>query len=369
MAITSVTEHWEGSSSQTRGAIIDTDTTTITTKWIVETDNALDQADTIRRHFRATSTLPYAGRTLLYGNDINSDLICNGLNIVKRTTSRTIWDVEAEFESRSSSGFPAGTANIPTGSEFAPLELEISSSKLSVPVERAIYLAGFEGKADITRNRMDDTVEDFVNAGGAFGKEKKGVDRGGPVCNSAFVNFDPPAEKELTMRVFRITASYPVWDRQFWKPYNGVINSDEILAQHGRLRFSEQWSWHTIRVDSINARPALGSRGTPYWRVTVELWENPNGWDLSLPDRGIDRRCWVGDDNGRGGTYVAADFQDGMGRTSPILEADGQNRISEPVLLDGNGQPLAEDKPPVYVWYQIYDEVPLNPLLKDLGSR
>lgn len=357
MAITSVSNHWEGSTGSGRGYSPSTGSEMYDTKYIVQTDDANDQVDTILKHFKHTGTLPYYGRTYSYANDQNSSIICVGLTAEKRESSRFIWDVTAHYESRSTASgeFPKGGDIEFLGNEFKPLEIDSFDTSISIPVEQARYVQGFRGKAHQAVNK-------------AFGQF--------PITNSAFITYDPPVEREVDICVYRFTASYEIWDGPLWRKWRGVVNKSPVAFEHPGYRFRDEWLLRKARVQSITGRPDVGVRGTPYWRITFEFWVLPSPvffeeqmrWTKVLVDRGIHRRAWVGDYDGNGGVYDENDFQDGMGRSEKILGPDGEP-IDEPVLLDGNGQPLKEGEKPVWVEWQIYEEMELQPLLADILSR
>lgn len=356
MGITSVTHHWEGSSGEGRGSTASDGTFSYETKYIVQTDDANDQVDTVFKHFRNTGTLPYYGRSYTYANDTNSSIICTGLSAEKRESSRFIWDVTVHYESRSgSSEFPGGgEVTLPSGRGFDKLEIDVSETSLTIPVEQAAYIQGFVGKAH-------QNVKKFPIW---------------PVMNSAFVTYDPPLEREIDICVYRFTASYETWDGPLWRKWRGVVNKIPVVFEHPGFRFRDSWELQKARIQSITGRPAISTHGEPYWRITFEFWvlpnptfeERPMRWTKLVVDRGIHRRAWVADDDGNGGQWEEADFQDGMGRSEKILGPDGEP-IDEPVLLDGNGQPLQEGERARWIEWQVYEEQDIQPLLADIFRR
>ena len=366
MSVSTVTEHWEGSTGQGRGTVSALGTANYTAKYIVQTSDASDQVDTIFKHFKNTSSLPYYGRSFIYANDQNSDLLCVGIGATKRDTSRFIWDVEAEYESRALNNWPAGETtkgSAGLGDEYLPLAIECGSTQISIPVEQAVYHTGMQSRSHSIRREMN------KNGPVQVGVNKIGFQAGGPVCNSAFVNFDPALEMEIDIDIVRVTASYLSWQGETWRNWRGMVNSQDVRLVHIGLHFFDAWEKTKVRVHSINGNPERSTKGRLYWRVTVEFWNNPLSWRDFIVDRGLVRLADVGSYNARGGTYATTDYQNAQGRHEDIIGPESQTAITEPVLLDGFGQPLKPGNAAVYIEYQKYEETDLNPLMRDIGRR
>ena len=366
MSVTTVTTHWEGSTGQGKGNNPALGTVTYQTKWIVQTNDALDQVNTVLNYFRNDSTLPYYGRSFRYGNDVNPDVICIGLGAEKRESNRFIWDVTAEYETQAGSGFPAGTGSSALPEDFEPIEMDVSETSVTIPVYIARYHSGGKGAFHANRTKMNNDEADFLRGRPAFGG---GLLKGGPVVNSANVIYDPPLEMEVDIEIVRITASYAEFEGNLWWQWRGHVNEAAGALTHRRLKYSNYWAKQTARVHSIGGRPTVSNKNRLYWRITFEFWINPLTWRDFIPDRGLLRAAGSGDVNGRGATYSSTDILNGMARTEPIKGPDQLTDITEPVLLDGNGQPLDKGYPPVYLEYQKYGERDFNPLLLDIGRR
>jgi hypothetical protein len=185
----------------------------------------------------------------------------------------------------------------------------------------------------------------------------------GAVLNSASVPFDPPLEREHSILIlsFKVNVSGIPWffgdDAFRWE---NRVNSQPFNVQASNYfmpvpYISDDYGG-AARVASV--RPVRKRQGgIIYWEVTTEMeidfiW----GWRQHVVDRGMQRRACAGDPDGEGGTISQTDIQAGDAAHAPIIGQDG-HPLTEPVLLDGNGQPLDVcNEEPVYLTYRTYDE-------------
>ena len=133
------------------------------------------------------------------------------------------------------------------------------------------------------------------------------LETGRPILNSAGERFNPPSLRKRKIPVYSITR------REKWNPlpvviaYTNAVNSDGYFGQLPR----------TLLMDSINA-----DFDGQLWRVTYNIKEKAEGWDVELLDTGYNWRA-------------------PNGLLYPI-EDDVGTLISEPAKLNGNGVPLGD---------------------------
>jgi len=218
-------------------------------------------------------------------------------------------------------------------------ELDISFRQVSRPVEKAI-------------NRTD------------LGKFRP-KDQEGPVVNSALAVYDPPLEREqdiMVVRIVRRRKRYPadvVWARKT------TINDDDFTINKPKQGL-------VLPVKKFQAKmpPVTGSlfyiadkkgKQKPYWKLTFEVHiDDEFGWRQDVLDRGIHARALQGDPDGRGGTLsMSASLPLGAVLNRRVTDSKGLP-ITEPVCLDGFGQPLTAGSPFVYLTYSIYPELPFG---------
>ena len=220
-------------------------------------------------------------------------------------------------------------------------EMEYRTVQYQKPIEKATYVSGYSGASD-TLCKMNGGV--------------------GPVLNSAMVPFDPPVEGDHSRGVLRIKRN--VASLNCNTIFTNVINS----VQH-------TFSWRGIsktvliycgKIRDVSAVPRNHPKYGDYVEVEVFIDVIDDGitdWRIKTLDRGLSARAGYGDPDGHGGTFGASDTRTvtGIPPQRRLCDIDG-NLVSEPVLLDGNGQPLNDSKPtgeldpPVWATWKYYTE-------------
>lgn len=218
-------------------------------------------------------------------------------------------------------------------------EVDVSYTQISEAVEKAVYLGGFKGVA--------------------AGKVQPG-DVVVPM-NSALQPFNPPLERELDIKVVRITKFRQDYDGAHFDQFQGRINKAPVTINKIQCRYRDKWGKHQARCKNIGGQFQI-TNGVKYWRVTFEIHVHPRSWDEEVPDRGLHARALLGDPNGKGGTISNKDNVHHIGVPALRRLVDPRGvPISDPVLLDGDGQPLVRGEgdqlEPVYITYQKYPEI------------
>ncbi len=183
------------------------------------------------------------------------------------------------------------------------------------------------GESDTPTSRPDRTERDWISerVGMAFAIQDDGTeDLSMPVRNSAGRALDPPPEREVLDPQWRITSLKATFTDTEWLTLNGSVNAT---------------TWNTYPPGTCRLRIRVGNETegtTTYKRVEYSIIYRAEGWDIKTVDEGF-----MLDSTGQG--------QPG----SPQLATDiDGNPVSEPILLDGNGQPLAAGQTPVLLPWQ-----------------
>lgn len=220
-------------------------------------------------------------------------------------------------------------------------EMEYRTVQYQKPCEKALYQSGYSGAAD------------------SFCKMN---DRLGPVVNSAMVPFDPPVMVDGSRGVLRIKRNLTTLNCD--SIFTNVINSKAATFSYRGI--SKTVAIYCGKIRDVSAVP----RNHPVYGDYVEcelfidvIDDGINDWRVRPLDRGLTARAGYGDPDGHGGTFGVSDTRTvtGIPPQRRLTDLDG-NLISEPILLDGNGQPLNDSKPtgaldpPVYSLWKYYSE-------------
>lgn len=189
--------------------------------------------------------------------------------------------------------------------------------------------------------------------------------KSGPAVNAAGDVFDPGIEKDVALRVLRVTKvekSYPSWVEN----YENAINSDSFSIRKIGLFLNVKP--FTAKMEPVQAslkyhQPKDGVE-ISYVEVVIEIVIKFDGWRAKVQNRGLNRRQIYLDKTDNGQTIVKANpganqvlLDPTKKPVTPILDTD-KNIIGQPALLDLNGQPLPWDAEPLYIEYLIYPELP-----------
>jgi hypothetical protein len=220
-------------------------------------------------------------------------------------------------------------------------EMEYRTVQYQRPVEKATYISGYSGAAD------------------SFCKMNSSV---GPIVNSAIVPFDPPIERDDSRGVLRIKRNLASLNCD--TIFTNVINSKACSFSWRGI--SKSIAAYCGKIRDVSAVPRNHPTYGDY--VECELFidifdDGKKTWRYLILDRGLSARAGYGDPDGHGGTFGASDTRTvtGIPPQRRITDIDG-NPVSDPVLLDGNGQPLNDSKPtgaldpPVYSNWKDYTE-------------
>lgn len=162
---------------------------------------------------------------------------------------------------------------------------------------------------------------------------------GNAIVNSSDEPFDPPPTEEfddlLVRGVYNVATFNPIGAAN----YKNAVNTDFFLGFAPGL----------AKVVTYVSREIKAITGNFYIEVTVEIQFRATGWKRKFLDQGYRTR-----EPDEGGLRVYKNIKDDEG-----------NDITEPVLLNGFGQPLV---PGAQVVRQEYDTKPLLPFIPEFGA-
>jgi hypothetical protein len=221
-------------------------------------------------------------------------------------------------------------------------EVEVQTVQYTRPVEAAKYLSGWD-----PAKRAHAMVND--------GKLR-------PICNSALATFDPPPEADDARWTIRVKRNVKSIDCDQVK--TNCVNSVAVTFQYRGIKKSV--AAYCGKLRDFQAQPRHHHQYGDYVEVTLffDVYDLSDGtWRLRILDQGFSARAMEGDPDGHGGV-IYNDSRAMVAELCPqrrLIDSEGQP-ISEPVLLDGDGQPLnrwddpANPKDPVYSLWQYYTE-------------
>lgn len=265
------------------------------------------------------SAIAGIGDTYAYGNDARGTAYLRTIEAVRDPGSTLIWfatltyrDEEIDEEQIDESGNPTDN---PT--DMRP-ELEVQTVQYSRPVEKALYLGGFTG---IAHTKLT-------------GDELK------PVVNSALAVYNPPPEIDhhrWTLRVKRNVVSINCDTVK-----NNVVNNAAITFQYRGVK--KTIPQYCGKTRDFRASPRHHHAYGDY--VEIELWidvidDGDRTWRPKYLDAGFAARAMLGDPDGHGGAIYedSRAFIEELAPQRRLTDSE-QIPLSEPVPLNGDGQPL-----------------------------
>lgn len=334
MSIVSATLHWSGATgSRKRGAKEE-----YTAVWRVVTNDFLDNAGTIIAYFQANG--PFINDAYAYGNDRSNNATCDSIDPTRSNNSNLHWEVRFHYSTpdETESGKDENGNETDDPLKFYD-EVEINSIDVVRPLETAIYRQGLKGTAAARTKKNSEVVP----------------------SNSVGIPFNPPDERfgvQFQIKITKTEASYP---SELANLYHRAINNQAFTIRKRFQRFV-----HKIgRFDAQFVRVAGSfriSNGFRYWRNVYEILHDPEyGFRAKYIDRGLSVRAAAGDPDGRGGIISPSDIVEGVPQIRRLVDAD-ETPISEPLLLNGDGQLLPAGEKPVRLVHSKHPELDFRKL-------
>ncbi|MCS7159475.1 MAG: hypothetical protein RMJ19_03295 [Gemmatales bacterium] len=149
-----------------------------------------------------------------------------------------------------------------------------------------------------------------------------------PITNSAGCPIDPPLTTSVTIAIIRFTKYYP-------PGFNPITKLSAIYNKVNSL----PWNGFAAKTLLVTDMKANFERVNNFWvwKVEYQLEYKEDKWN---PVKVLDHGPW----------YLLPD-----GSKKLAVDSDG-NPLSD-ILLDGHGRPLPKNAPPVYLSFQMYDEI------------
>lgn len=170
---------------------------------------------------------------------------------------------------------------------------------------------------------------------------------GNYAINSAGEFLNPPPEREEHCPSFSITKNLPAWPHALEAALQDSINSDAISIPYWGIVYGALLG----KVNGFSGSPQW-ENGFRFWKVTVEIETDWEGWNKPLIDAGFNERFY---------DEVATEYV-----LWPIIGGNGE-RPSEPVLLDGTGFADPYRASPVNITFKKHREVNHLPLYQMMG--
>lgn len=172
-----------------------------------------------------------------------------------------------------------------------------------------------------------------------FALSNEPIDRdivGNPLASSSGEAFDPQMTEDFYDLVLRYVRNEESYDKLLAAQYINAVNSDSFLG----------FNPGQVRCNIFDGEEARVSQNL-FCRVTYEFQFRWDGWKRKITDQGF--RIKTGTD------------ANGKPKYENILDDKG-NPVSQPVLLDGQGQRLAEDADLVVLEFETKRKLPFSVL-------
>jgi len=164
---------------------------------------------------------------------------------------------------------------------------------------------------------------------------------GNPIVNAVNEAFDPPIQREFADPAVRITRNEATFSASNSANYANKVNSDSITIDG--LNIGPGYA----KMKSITGTSFIYGSET-YYRVTYTIHLRAGGWQRRVLNQGY--RYWTGE-------YL----DDGSKQIVRAEDANGQP-LSHPVLLAADGKKLPDGGSPVWLSFDVYEEIAFGPL-------
>ena len=319
----SISLHWHGSTGSVSREPLGAEYTAVWRLWV---DDPNDQAQTVLTWFQNNVVL--LGTAYDYAGDTAASVArADRIRARRELGSTDIWQVVVNYTTPQDEEGEDASGNatlVPT--DFRPT-LDLSMVTYSEPVEESEFHGGYKGKAKqfIPKNTWVMPM------------------------NSALVPFNPPAEKDAHRIVLRVTRNMLTFDGDEADKYANTVNAQPFKVNYRGVTMRFKKLEAKIREWSLAMRR---QNGLDFLEVSCVIdrasrTKDNTTWIQEIVDRGLAARALDGDPDGKGGvispgTHV---WPKGVPRLRKLVDND-QNPITEPVLFDGDGQPIDLAKAP-----------------------
>jgi len=194
--------------------------------------------------------------------------------------------------------------------------------------------------------------------------------KGVPV-NSCGDEYNPPLVKDEARLVVRINFNAADFPKNHAENGLNKVNNDNFVIKAVENVGEQFFKKGTCLLKQVGGslqfeRDRVG-RVHFFYAVSIEWHVNKEGWNVEVPDRGLNARKKHGDPDGEGGEVTETEIEVGMPGCARITDIKG-NPISTPVLLDGDGQPNDRIQPH-YVEWKIYEDFAFKGLFQGIRGN
>ncbi|HBE71242.1 MAG TPA: hypothetical protein DDW52_24105 [Planctomycetaceae bacterium] len=333
--------------------------------WLVEVDERIAKS-TVAELFVAVEDNPVPRATL---QQLGSGLlICDRIRVESAGKNASkLWHVDVEWKELDQDRPESRDYPTPNNRTTNPEDWEPTwSSRTQVifePAEDAWYLDGYSGLAEQHLRKFDGDPGDPD----ADPPVPAVPPRRAPLVNSALQPFANKPEHRRLIRIWTIR-----WLRPLISPAT-IQAENKLNAKRWHLYLDgiemTPWEPRTALIDSIDMQRMRWGYASLI-ELTMKIVVDPEGWDWLLLDQGTAARAMAGDVDGNGGFISPGDIQPGQIAHRQLVDAQGRG-IQDPVMLDGDGQPLDPGEDPVYGRWSDFVEVDFKsvPLLRNHGRN
>jgi hypothetical protein len=302
--------HWTGATGSVTREPLREEYTAV---WRLRTDNPQEQARSILIWF-AANVAPL-GSDYQYADDPAATARLEKLDANRAPGSVDTWLVVGRYvtpedeEGEDKNGNPTSDPL-----EFRP-HIEVADAQYTKPAHRSQYAGGYHG-----------TAHNFL---------LPLFDWNAPV-NSALQPFNPAAEMDDSRQIVTIRRNWTVCPADDAEQWMNSVNQLEITIQ--AFGFLKRIPPHCGRIRGFRGSLAR-QNSQDFWQLSLSVDCRRDSWVEPILDQGIHARAFDGDPDGNGGSYSPGTRPPGVPQVRRLL---GRNQapIVDPVLLDGDGQPL-----------------------------
>ena len=317
MTVTNTTRISEGSN----GTLQYSTARSYTSTYLVEVDNVNDGPATIV----ATAAIPGLGVVYSEGTDHDESAILLSKTPTRLAGNRNLWRVVCNYGPRGENKLFRTVGLTATAD---PMRAAPTVSAQAVTRQQTVQGA-------ILQTPMPNRV-----VGSTY-----------PVSSSAGEDMTPRPTRNFPVTAIRIRRNMLFYPFEASDMVGSVNNANFQLQHEGLV---ENVGVSQAQITQFGGRQMIVN-DTMFWENEIEIHINTDGWRLRVIDAGMHELVAVGDANGAGGVYVAADFPPGQPPWRRF-KVEGKE-VPGPVLLDGNGKRLPDGAQPFVTEWSIYYEV------------
>ena len=325
--------HWAGATGNVQREPLGASYTAI---YRVQTDDPLDQAQTLL--LWAQVNIAPLGSPYVYAGDTAASVArLDRIRAERDPGSTVVWNLIFDYTTpQDEDGEDEDGDPTLDPLKFRP-RISMQTVQYTRPVHKAMFLGGFHGHA------------------------ARAIPRGelSAPMSSLIVPYNPLPEMDDSRVVLSIEKNVATVNGNEVGGLANLVNKNTFtIDKFGFRMVFEEFTVKTRDWDVQLRR----QNGIDFWEVKMSMDYKQNGWEEELLDIGVLGRRTDGDPDGRGGTisYYDCPPVPGVPVVDRLVDSD-ETPISDPVLLDGDGQPLdlaAEPVKPVYgkwLYYTPYD--------------